>query len=329
MRIVLLKTWLTNIGNGFINKGAGVCLRKAFPDADIIEFSLFPQYTAMQSGLKNVFQFRYGTIRAIPGEQRIVNVLNLFKEADLVVVPGAILYKNWIPTFMKILQKGNNETSVVFLGCGGSPNPEEIGYIKDRLRAIKCRLKALFSRDTETFDYYSDIFDFSYDGIDCGFFVSDWYRPPRCDEEFIVATFDKIKEPKLNSKYKVIRLSHSSLGTPFAGFIREMYSTISCARINIWRKDNTFFSDSLEDYLFFYANAKEVHSDRVHACVAALSYGVPARLYYSTHRAKLFEKVLGDAGENITKKIVCIDHDKLEKEKMGLINALKELLKFM
>ena len=329
MRIVLLKTWLTNIGNGFINKGAEICLRKAFPDADIMEFSLFPQYTAIQSGLKNLFRFKYSTMYATPKEQKIVNVLDLFKKVDLIVVSGAILYKNWIPTFTKILQKADNETSVVFLGAGGSPNLEEVGYIKNRLRAIKCRFKALFSRDTETFDYYSDIFDFSYDSIDCGFFVSDWYQPPRCDEEFIVATFDKIKEPKLNTKSKIIRLSHSSLGTPFAGFIREIYSTISCARTNIRRKDNIFFSDSLEDYLFFYANAKEVHSDRVHACVAALSYGVPARLYYSTYRAKLFEKVLGDAGENITKKIVCIDHDKLEKEKMGLINALKELLKFM
>jgi len=330
MRVILLKTWLTNIGNGFINKGAEICLRKSFPDARIIEISLLPQYTAIQSGVKNLLRFKYGTVYATLKEQNLVNILDLFKKVDLVVVPGAILYKNWIPTFTKILQKVNNETSVVFLGAGGSPNPKEMEYIKDRLRAIKSKIKALFSRDTETFNYYSDIFEFSYNGIDCGFFVSDWYQPPRCDEEFIVATFDKIKEPKLNNKYdKIIRLSHSSIGTPFAGFIREIYSTISCARINIWRKDNIFFSDSLEDYLFFYANAKEVHSDRVHACVAALSYGVPVRLYYSTHRAKLFKKVLGDASEDITKKLVCIDRDKLEKEKMGLINALKELLRSM
>ncbi len=33
MKILLLKTWLTNIGNGFIDLGAKACLRKAFPNA--------------------------------------------------------------------------------------------------------------------------------------------------------------------------------------------------------------------------------------------------------------------------------------------------------
>ena len=73
--------------------------------------------------------------------------------------------------------------------------------------------------------------------------------------------------------------------------------------------------------MFLYSNAKEVHSDRVHACVAALAYGIPARFYYDTPRAGLFDKVLK---EDISKKVTTIDQDKIRREKERQILALRE-----
>ena len=82
-------------------------------------------------------------------------------------------------------------------------------------------------------------------------------------------------------------------------------------------------SDCINDYLFLYANAKEVHTDRVHACVAALAYGNPAKLYYRTRRAYLFRKVVdGDIMSNL----VTANLNKLNKEKKKMILRLKEVV---
>lgn len=218
-------------------------------------------------------------------------------------------------------KKKDEETPVIFLGAEGVSNPKEVEFVKKKLKILRPR--ALFSRDSETFKIYSDFFDFSYDGIDCGFFINDWYQPPKTYKEFIVTVFDNLREPTINSIYEVIRLTHSPLGVPFAGFAREAYSTYNSIRIGLWKKKKVFFSDSLEDYLFFYANAKEVHSDRVHACVAATAYGVPAHYYGAPHRSKLFKKELGL--ENISKEPVAPDLNRLKEEKQKMILKLKKL----
>ena len=90
-----------------------------------------------------------------------------------------------------------------------------------------------------------------------------------------------------------------------------------------FKNPNILISDCLEDYLFLYSNAKEVHSDKVHACVAAFAYGTPARLYYDTPRAKLFDKVID---EDIRKKIIHVNKDKLEKEKKKQIIKLRSVV---
>jgi len=85
-------------------------------------------------------------------------------------------------------------------------------------------------------------------------------------------------------------------------------------------KPNTVISEVPEDYLNIYANAKATHSDRVHACVASLVYGTPARLYA---RAALFDRV-GLAA--ITEQLVELDFAKLEEAKEDQVAFLRKAL---
>ena len=188
MRIILFKTWLTNIGNGFIDKGAKVCLEKAFPEAEIIEVSGFPNLIAAKRGLglvgfmastirkrhgkfrRRFLEFRMKRIEDNPQMNNIINIGELVN-ADLAVLPGCMLDYN-LDIYMKTLKKVRERgIPLIFLGAGGSDYTSETqtwvkGYFK------KLSPTALFTRDSEAYKCYSDRFEASYDGIDCGFFIS-------------------------------------------------------------------------------------------------------------------------------------------------------------
>jgi hypothetical protein len=341
MKIILLKTWISNIGNGFIDKGARLCLEKAFPNAEIMEVSGFPNQTVMQSGVKFFARYigeRSGKLgrplvefgkKRMENAPEVNNVLNIGEmiDADLAVLSGCILdiHLEW---YMKTLKKiRDKEIPLILLGAGGlNYDPETQRGVRDCLKKLKTR--ALLTRDSIAYKCYSDYFETSYDGIDCGFFINDWYTPPKSEEEFVVATFDKTKEPKIDTDYKIIRAHHESFNSPFSGFMTAIgLILILRARlksVNFFKKPNFFVSDSLKDYLFLYYNAIETHSDRVHACVATLAYGNSARFYYGTTRAGLFDKVVD---RDIRKEVVTIDKDKLKIEKEKQILALREAIK--
>jgi hypothetical protein len=88
-----------------------------------------------------------------------------------------------------------------------------------------------------------------------------------------------------------------------------------------FRHKDTLISDIPDDYLNLYANAYATYSDRIHACIATLSFGNLAKLYSTTHRASAFERV--GVGE-IKKKLVKLDQDKLNIEKEKQISFLRE-----
>ena len=65
MRILLLRTWGTNIGNSIIEKGAKNIIQRAYPEAEIIEVSTYANYIAS----------RYETVN--PDKQTAWNDLKL------------------------------------------------------------------------------------------------------------------------------------------------------------------------------------------------------------------------------------------------------------
>jgi hypothetical protein len=86
----------------------------------------------------------------------------------------------------------------------------------------------------------------------------------------------------------------------------------------------TFYGEIAEDYLSLYAHSKTTYSDRVHACVATLAFGNPARLIDETPRARLFDML--DAGK-IREKIVILQKDVLERRKQEHLEALRSVFR--
>lgn len=51
MDILIQRSWLTNLGNGFIDKGAKALVESVFPDANVFETSGYAQRAAYRTTL--------------------------------------------------------------------------------------------------------------------------------------------------------------------------------------------------------------------------------------------------------------------------------------
>lgn len=332
MEVLVLRTWLTNIGNGFIDKGAKMIIRKAFPDADIIEVSGYPGRTADQlslgelAGIHPKFEHLSDRLRSIRRiNKRMVNVAD-YVDADVAVLPGCILNKNVLTYYEEVLQRLTERgVEIVLLGAGGS-NYDEKSRRFVRKRLDEFDIEVLLTRDSIAHECYSDYVNHSYDGIDCGFFISDWYTPSEANKELAALTFDKVVEPETLSKQlleDIVRPNHAPFGhsLPYSGIPKYLIDKIN--NRHWYKKENAFVSDTIEDYLFWYANATVTHSDRIHACVPALSYGNAAQFHYDTPRDSLFDSALEVDIRNSPAKP---DMDKLESKKEQQVNAFREII---
>jgi hypothetical protein len=169
---------------------------------------------------------------------------------------------------------------------------------------------------------YSDVATHSYNGIDCAFYINDWYEPPEANTEISVHTFDKQEEPKINSPGKVIRPDHFPFKEPHGNIVQK-YSKYRDQQTLLNKQNNVFVSDMLEDYLFFYSNSEVTHSDRIHACVPTLTYGNKAQFWFETPRAKLFDKVLDTS---IQSSPVKLDSGKIDRLKLNQTKELQNIL---
>lgn len=327
MRITLLRTWISNIGNGFIDKGAKIILSRAFPDAEIVEVSGYPNYVGdikASWGLKQKLNLDWSDHERIghPDRQRAVNIAE-FLDSDLIVLPGCVLYewvfRKYAPTFERL---PTENTPVFFLGAGGGDYKTET-QAATRKYLNKFEVDALFTRDSDAYKHYKDDVEHSYNGIDCAFFIDEWYNPPTSLEKFTVHTFDKQQEPEnLESENRIIRPNHAPFGHPQTIHLKGVAKQV--AGKDQYRKDNVLYSDLLEDYLFVYANAELTRSDRIHACVPTLAYGGEAQFYYSTPRAALFDELLE---VDISTQSASLDRDRLETVKTELVEAVRKKYK--
>jgi hypothetical protein len=147
-------------------------------------------------------------------------------------------------------------------------------------------------------------------GIDCGFFLPHAYSPFALElPPYAVVNFDGAPEPALDLQgLRVIRTHHECFGPTDPGLAKA---------------PDTMISDIPFDYLSLYAQAEEVHSDRVHACVAALAYGRRARLYNATPRGHLFEAA--GAGD-VRRQLVSLDGAALETTRQAQIEHVRRIL---
>ncbi|WP_126661927.1 polysaccharide pyruvyl transferase family protein [Haloterrigena salifodinae] len=330
MRILLLRTWTTNIGNGFIDYGAKAMLERAFPDAEIVETGGYPNHAADTAALwRGTRKFErmagHGADYESPTHQIRQNVVNVSEliDADLAVLPGCVLSR---PTFRKyfdtLTRLRERDIPIVIVGGGGEEYDEaerkDVEAVFDALD-----IEVLLTRDRTAYEEYGDLVEYLYDGIDCSLFLGDAHQPPEANRQFDVHTFDKGGEPDIDgASSTIIRPDHAPFDEPYHFPVGERARELLGLETPLFEAENVFISDMVTDYLFLYANADVVRSDRIHACLPALTYGNRAQFYFDTPRANLFDRVPIDG--DVTSEPVRFDMDELEREKDAQVEALEE-----
>jgi len=273
-------SWPQNIGNAFFDLGAEALLRRAFPSARITRTggavhwmfnnSRIGQRNPVRTYLGRYFQSKF---------QRNGNSLELGEiiKTDLLVFAGMSMCQEFAqnngPT---LLAASRNGVPILGVGTGASR------YSKDDVSAfvdlcLKIPKLSLITRDEPSYQLVKDYLPNVHRGIDCAFFLP-WYFKPLSliESDFVMSTFDFRSEPKWVTEMNPIRAHH------------DLWGHLPKRYVN---REHTVISDIPEDYLNLYANCRVTYSDRVHACVAALSYGNRAQLFAETPRSALFEQV--------------------------------------
>lgn len=325
--------WPTNIGNSFIGLGAVHLLKTTAPASKIHVASGLPKWIFGASDKSSKSRLLVRSARVLP--KWLLNITKrtirdrFFKkvstnieycfdlmyviESDYAVFSGTVLNELAVKLYEQVFLKlKENRVKIIFVGAGGSAySDNEILELKRFLKKINPY--AFVSRDRQTFENYEDLAQFSYDGIDCAFFVNDYFNPAKLRlPKYVILNFDKHPEPELDVGDRLIVRTHHSY---WPWLPREHLS-----------KPNTLISDLPDDYLNLYANTERLYSDRVHACVATLSFGRPCRLYIDDEdepRASLLDKV--DA-TTIKSKLTYPNTKKIEKEKEKQIRFLSKIL---
>jgi Polysaccharide pyruvyl transferase len=323
--------WSTNIGNAFYNLGVLYLLKQLGPNFDVFFEGDQPGWFWSKNGKNPATSLDY--------------LANL--KTDYLIISGPMLSEEfsaiWGDSLEKLISK---KTKIILLSAGG------MTYRKDEIDACKKMLTKyrpyiLSTRDAVTYDNYRNLADYSYNGICAAFFAQDFHKPIEMDiGPYFVYNYEFMAEPHLKStsddNYSFELLGQrwlidkkSRLGEKIIKIFGQEYSrSIEKYKIvrtkhlclsddvdKLFDRDNVFISDVPHSYLNIYANSSCTFSDRVHACVATLAYGKPAMLFSKSNRSYLFDRL--QAG-SIRNKPTVLSLDLLNKEKMGLINFLKE-----
>ncbi len=317
--------WPTNIGNAFIDYGSQYSLRTAFPNANIYFASELPRW---------FFKMH---------DKQLDNSIDIAEliDADVLVVSGMVFCDAFIELEGPVLERLSNiGVKIILNGCGCAfYGSEEKNRFKKYLQ--KLDVIGFISRDEYTFENFKDCFDKVHNGIDCGFFVSDAFKSaPFRVRDYSVYTFDSINEPQIDTHLKIIRAHHSCskfFTAPEENNLLYLNRHRRIAKLaektgflslkkaeNVeFQTSNTLISDIPDDYLNLYANAYSVYSDRVHACVAALAFGKYARLYSTSPRAALFDRV---GASKISESLVKLDAAFLNREKKSQLSFLNSII---
>lgn len=305
--------WASNIGNAFIDYSIMDSLKKVCNND--IHFT-----SNMQSWLKHRYAERLGFLTKSNKDvqQNDFDLRSIIK-AHYYLFGGALLNRAWFNDNSRIIKKLiSDKSKVVLYGVSGGNDysQDEIKYVRDILN--KLNLYALVSRDNETYENFSDLAEYSYSGIDCAFFINDFFTPAEFNfENYIVVTFDHFKEPDIKTEKKIIRLYHSAWDL---GRIENLLKApIKTTKL---MGSNDLISDFPDDYLNIYANCDATYSDRVHACVATLAFGKKAQYFGKSPRSLLFERVgLNDIKDHL----VNLDHEKIKIEKENQLKFLENI----
>lgn len=332
MKIVIFRVHKINIGEAIVTKGAIGCVKKAFPEADVMEVSLYPdkisnriQEDSLLTNFRSITGFSTETTAG--NHTRIVDLL----DADLAVIPGGIL-RTGIDQFMRTFRiLREKQIPIVLLGAGGNGSIEYTSselYEKINNFFEELDVQVLITRDSLAYDAFSAEVEFSHDGIDCGFYINNWYDPPDASKEFSTIAFDKSKAPDIRTENTTIYPIHKPFDNPHWSLSRRIWSTIRGSdyggvnvRKEMQSKDNVFISDNVREYLFLYANTTVTHTDRMHSCIPTLAYGGKARVYTNDLRRHIFDGLVD--GNVLAEPVSTLD-SKVKEKKAEQIKVLQE-----
>lgn len=336
--------WSTNIGNSFFQLGAEYLIKKVFPNANVFPIADEAGYIKPNEGNPS---FSFNPILEM--DLDVVAILGPFITPE---IQNIIL-----PTIKQLKQKG---IRIWLMGVGMMDY--SVATIEKSKKILSDIDPEIFiTRDRETYDAFHSAVKNPYDGIDLGFFSSDVYSGTGVNGKYVTLNFDQLPEPIIQQKKEsdqfTFMLNDVEYGLNFNKIKKKLYEkdikyynfldrmlfpqnfNQSIGEYKIIRTEhrynpiflkkvyslpNTFASDVPYPYWAIYKNSALTISNRVHACVATLSFGNPAWLFTNSPRAFLLDRV---GAKDIKLKPTTIDLDMLQKEKENLIQFVRDSIK--
>lgn len=323
--------WGSNIGNVFFYLGTEYILREA-GGVRVIPHDLPPAkaFGLTDDQVKNDVGYGYR-----------------LGKSDYLVLDGPMFDLSFRRLFGPYLKRAKElGTKVVLMSAGGINYSEaEVAHCREVLKEFPPYI--LTTRDRQTFQNYGDLCERSYDAICSAWFAPDAYPGFEVADErsYVTVCFDHAREPDIelpslgalaagefggikispvmHSKLtKVSRLSQRGLSEDINGYqiIRPCHQVLNRQNWRLFYKPNCFCSQTPYGYLNLYRNTKLTITDRLHASVATLAYGNPARLFIKSKRTHLLDRV--NIG-NVCSEVVRMDLDYLRDEKERYLAWMK------
>lgn len=336
---VLTGYWSTNIGNAFFQLGAQYALNRAYPDAHVFLIGDQPGYWNTRKG---------NPANALDYVKHL--------ELDAVVVLGPYVRPEMEGITAEMLRAQHRKGAKIIVLAAGMMQYDKDTIALSRRLMSECPPYMFTTRDTETYEALGDLAAHAYDGVDVATFVPEVFPKVATDlGPYIVLNFDQIPEPEIGPREgfrgrvdaviafegrewcvrhrrHAYRMSHRRREYPFLDALLfrndaperidgrlvlrtdHRYNPFLMAKT--YRHANSYAGDVPFTYLNIYANSMLTISNRVHACVATVSYGNPAMLFSRSPRAFLLKRLGLDAIKDRPQRV---DMGFLAREKSALL----------
>jgi Polysaccharide pyruvyl transferase len=323
--------WATNIGNPFFNLGAQYLLGAARKDVEVLPADLFAAkcFNLKSKYLDNAF-----------------NYTEVLGHVDAIVLAGPMFDLHFSSLFEPILRAAKeSDTKVILLTTGGILyDQQEVAHCRAVLKKFPPFI--LTTRDSETYRSYHDLAENSYDGICTAWFLPEafpGYDTPNLNK-YITSCFDATSEPSFSltsfDQYcrqvvfgevrhsafqKIRRLFQTGLREEVDGYtvVRPVHCCVKRVNRQLFFKPNSFVSQTPYGFLNLYRNTSLTLTDRLHAAVATMAYGKPARLYIRSGRTHLLNRV---GVESVMDEITRVNLADILSEKRKYITWIKDPL---
>ena len=300
MRIAVENSTWNNIGDAFYQSAIMQILTECFPDDRIVPFDgpITRAFRPRRFG-DNAFDVRK------------------WVEADHYVLSGPILgamfISDYIP-FLKILkQQGKTYSLISTFGRGTAPVEAEIEAFMAEFPPL-----VLHTRDGVTYEKYARFARSAYNGCCFAFFVRMLPEGQRLapDHPYVCASYHSMPEARfglertgsgaadlesvsveLRSTFLPWNLARhvdflTSVPRSVNGFevVRPVHSFYPLPHLT-FNRPNSFITYNPLNFLSIYRHCEIVFTDRVHAAVAALSFGKAAHVVRVDDRIELFKRI--------------------------------------